>query len=95
MFPEEWKLPRVTPIHKGEAKYDVSHYRPISILGTVCKVFERIVYGHLCKYLNENNLLHGNQSGFRPYNSTANALLDATTEWLSNTELLIQLQLMS
>ena len=56
VFPEEWKLARVTPIHKGEAKYDVNKYRPISILGTVCKVFERIVYYKLYKCLNENNL---------------------------------------
>ena len=74
-----WKLAVATPIHKGEAKYDVNNYRPICVLGTVCTAFERIVYDQLYKYLKENNLLHGKQSVFRPYHSTASALQDTTT----------------
>ena len=74
-----WKLAGATPIHKGEAKYNVNNYRLICVLGTVCRVFERIVYNQLYKYLNEKNLFHGKKSVFRPYHSTASALQDATT----------------
>jgi hypothetical protein len=50
----------------------------------VSKIFERIVYDQLQAYLNENGLIYDKQSGFRPVHSTTSALLDATTEWLSN-----------
>ena len=83
-FPEDFKLARVRPLQKGEAKDDVNNYRPISVLSAVSKIFERIIYDQLYLYLNEYNLLSESQSGFRPYNSTGSALLDATTDWLNS-----------
>ena len=87
VFPDEWKLAKVTPIHKGDAKDNVNNYRPISVLSVVSKIFERIVYDQLYTYFNQNNLRNGMQSGFRPFHSTTSALLDATTGWLKNMDL--------
>lgn len=84
VFPDDWKLARVTPIYKNETKENVNNYRPISVLSCISKIFERIIYDQLHTYLNENNLLSSCQSGFRPLHSTSVALLDATTEWLKN-----------
>lgn len=81
-FPDDWKLARVTAIHKKEAKDDMNNYRPISVLSCISKVFERIIYDQLYTYLNDNNLISANQSGFRPFYSTSTALLDATLDWL-------------
>jgi hypothetical protein len=72
------------PLHKGDAKDLLNNYRPISVLSAVSKIFERIVYDQLQAYLNENGLIYDKQSGFRPVHSTTSALLNATTEWLSN-----------
>ena len=83
-FPEDWKLARVRPFHKGKAKDDVKNYRPISVLSAISKIFERIICDQLYRYLNEYNLLPETQSGFRPYHSTATSLLDATTDWLNS-----------
>ena len=44
IFPEVWKLARVAPIVKRGVKSDMSNYWPISVLSTVARVFEKIVY---------------------------------------------------
>ena len=62
IFPDDWKVARVRPIHKGEAKDDANNYRPISVLSAISKIFERIIHDQLYYYLNENNLLSENQS---------------------------------
>jgi hypothetical protein len=74
IFPDDWKLAKVSPIYKGDAKDNVGNYRPISVLSAISKVFERIVFDQLYTYFNENNLLHKNQSGFRKCHSTMTAL---------------------
>ena len=64
IFPSEWKLARVTPIFKKGKMNNPCNYRPISVIPTVAKIFEKIVYDQLYNYLNENNLLTSCQSGF-------------------------------
>ena len=64
-FPSQFKLAKVFPIHKGGDKTDPSKYRPISILPTVSKIFERHFNQHLMGFLNKYKLIHENQSGFR------------------------------
>ena len=58
IFPDEWKSARITPLYKKCGnRSDPSNYRPISIIPVVAKVFERIVYDQLYRYLTENKLL--------------------------------------
>ena len=84
VFPTEWKLARVSPIFKKGKRDDPNNYRPISIIPTVAKIFEKIVYDQLCEYLNDNNLLTHCQSGFRSLHSTLTALIEATNCWSVN-----------
>ena len=72
----------VFPIFKGGDKTDPSNYRPISILPTVSKVFERHVNKHLVAYLNKYKLLHENQSGFRQKHSCQTALVKLVDDWI-------------
>ena len=44
------------------------------------KLFEKIIFNNLYKYLNTNNLITKNQSGFRPGDSTTNQLLYLVNE---------------
>ncbi|VDH94493.1 Hypothetical predicted protein [Mytilus galloprovincialis] len=64
-FPQKLKLARVTAIHKGGPRDIPSNYRPISILNTISKIFERHVCTQLYEFLNNKKLLHIAQSGFR------------------------------
>ena len=44
------------------------------------KVLEKIIFDQLYPYLNKNNLISNNQSGFRPGDSTIYQLIDITSK---------------
>ena len=75
IYPDSWKLANVIPIHKKGDKQLVENYRPISLLPICGKIFEKLVFNCLYSYLNTNNLITPNQSGFRPCDSGTNQLL--------------------
>ena len=69
------KIAKVFPVFKGGDKSDPSNYRPISIIPTISKIFEKHVNKHLMAYLNKYKLLHKSQSGFRQKHSCQTALV--------------------
>ena len=77
-FPDIWKISRVAPIHKEGDKSEKSNYLPISVLPVISRLFERLVYDQLYQYLNSNNLLAKEQSGFRKLHSTLTCLIKST-----------------
>ena len=79
-YPDMWKLANVTPIFKKGDKQLIKNYRPISLLPICGKIFEKIIFNNLYSYLNANNLITKNQSGFRPGDSTTNQLLYLVNE---------------
>lgn len=76
VFPLALKRAVVHPIHKAGDRGSVSNYRPIAILTTLSKIFERILKNRLTKYFEEYNLFSDTQYGFRAGRSTDNAVLD-------------------
>ena len=58
----------ITPISKNEKGNEISNFQPISILNTLAKVFERIVYGYL--YSHVRSRISENQHGFMKGRST-------------------------
>ena len=82
IVPDAWKEARVTPIFKAGDMTCISNYRPISVLPVISKIIERAVHEHLYSYLQKNNLLCTNQSGFRPKHSCQTALLNMVDKWL-------------
>ena len=75
-----WKLANVIPIFKKGDKQLIKNYRPISLLPICGKIFEKIIFNNLYNYLNTNNLITKNQSGFPPSDSTTNQLLYLVNE---------------
>ena len=73
VFPEEWKIARVTPIFKAGARDDLGNYRPVSILPVVSKLLEKVVHDQLYRALSSAGILSQWQSGFRPGFSTTTA----------------------
>ena len=84
VVPREWKKARVVPIFKAGDISSLNNYRPISILPTVSKIIERTVHQQLSEFMNANDLLHPNQSVFRPFHSTSTALAKLLNQWSLN-----------
>ena len=57
-FPKNWKLAFVIPLFKSGDRSLVSNYRPVALLSTVSKVFEKVVYKNIFNFLIENMLLY-------------------------------------
>ena len=74
IFPECWKLSNVCPIPKSGDRSALSNHRPVSLLCTIEKSFERAVFKHIYNHLHDNNILTSLQSGFIPGDSTVNQL---------------------
>ena len=77
-YPDQWRHSKVVPISKVSNPTDLSHFRPISILSSISKVFEVVIKNQIESHLFGNNLLNSFQSGFRKYHrhSTTSALLN-------------------
>ena len=66
IFPNDWKLAKVTPIFKEGNKADCGNCRPISVISAVVKLFEKLVYRHLSSFLRLNGILVEQQSAWFP-----------------------------
>lgn len=82
--PIAWKCTKVIPLHKGGDKQNLNSYRPISIINSVVKIFEKMIFDQLSNYLSCNNLLSHCQSGFRKHFSTTTALMKFTNDVFSS-----------
>ena len=69
---------------KEGSKSEIGNYRPISILSTVARVFERLVYDQLSSYMEKNKYLSKYQFGFRKFHSTVTSILRNSNDWLFN-----------
>ena len=73
-FPQSWKLANVIPLFKkGNRQFKVN-YRPISLLPSLSKIAERVVFTRLYSFLADFGFFYSLQSGFRPGHSTINQL---------------------
>lgn len=75
VFPSSLKIARVTPVFKSGDKSLFSNYRPISILGVLSKVFEKLMFRRFNSFLERFHVLGNNQFGFRKSRSTSDAVL--------------------
>ena len=76
VYPSNLKIAKVIPIFKKGDKTLINNYRPISILSPINKIFEKILYARLIKYINKSNILYKFQYGFRKNHSTEHALIE-------------------
>ena len=76
IFQDELKIAKVIPLHKKDDLTSISNYRPISILPSISKIFERVMFNQLYSYFIENDLLYSSQYDSRKGHSTEFAVLE-------------------
>ena len=76
IVPDVFKLAKVIPIFKSGDKTNPNNYRPISLLPTMSKVLEKIIYKRIFKFILKQNIIHPHQYGFLKGRSTEQAMVD-------------------
>ena len=73
-FPEKMKTASVVPLYKGKSKIEKTNYRPISLLLTISKILEKLIYTRTYNFLDSNNWLYMSQYSFRKRHSCEHAV---------------------
>ena len=61
----ELKIAKVMPFYKKDDIILMDNYRPVSLLTSISKVFEKVVFTQLYEYFDKHNLFVSSQYGFR------------------------------
>ena len=70
-FPLKWKISQIVMILKpGKHETQVASYRPISLLPTISKLFERMLLQKLKPILSDGRIIPNHQFGFREQHGT-------------------------
>ena len=84
IFPEKLKIAKVITLFKKGNPELPSNYRPISLLPIFSKIFEKLMYRRLYRFLEVHNILSSLQFGFQENHSIDHALV-SLTEAVRNT----------
>ena len=84
VFPDELKIAKVIPLYKSGSSNLMSNYRPISILPTLSKIFEKLIHSRIYQFLEENEVIYNCQFGFRQSHSTIHAVQTAIISVVSS-----------
>ena len=76
IFPDDMKLAEIIPLLKSGSRCILTNYRPISLLPTISKLLEKIIYSQTYDFLIKNNILFNSQYGFRKKHSCEHAVTE-------------------
>ena len=76
IYPDKLKIAKVIPLFKKDDKAKTNNYRPISLLSSISKSIEKVVYNQLYRYFTQNNLFYDSHYGFRANHSTELATVE-------------------
>ena len=85
-FPDLMKLAEVVPLYKGKARDIEMNYHPISLLTTMSKVMEKVIYTRVYTFLTKTGQICETQYGFRANHSCKHAVSQLIGTVLKNLE---------
>ena len=74
-YPNIFKVSKVVMLHKKGSKHVIDNYRPISILPTINKLFEKLLHDRFYSFLSSHSIISNDQYGFLPNRNTTLASL--------------------
>ena len=83
-FPSSLKTATVIAVFKKGDPDMTSNYRPISLLSSFSRLYQRLIYKRLYSFITHNKLIHPLQFGFKKHNSIDHSLI-SMTEAIRNT----------
>ena len=86
VFPTEMKKADTVPLYKSKAKDEKNNYRPISLLLTMSKILEKVVYKRTYKFLTKFEQIYTSQYGFREGHSCQDAIAELVGTIARNTD---------
>ena len=85
-FPKLMKTAIVIPLHKGQSIHELGNFRPISLLLTISKLLEKVMYTRIYNFLNDTHQIYESQYGFRAKHSCEHAIGELLSEITKNME---------
>ena len=76
MFPSNMKKADIVPLYKSKDKQECSNYRPISLLITLSKLLEKVIYKRVYQFLEKTGQIYPSQYGFRTSHSCENEVCE-------------------
>ena len=73
-YPTKLKLSKNVPVFKSDHEKDPNNYRPMSSLSNFNRIFKRLIYTRMMKYIEKHNSTFASQCGFRKGHSTQHAI---------------------
>ena len=87
VFPATWKVGRIAVIHKKKgSKTEMNNYRPVTLLCSLSKIIEKVMFRQILGHFNSYGLMDIRQYGFRPGRSCVHAVIDYLTTVLLSKE---------
>ena len=86
-FPTVMKLVEVVQLFKSGKSEIVGNYQPISLLMTISKVLEKVVYNQVYRFLVDTDQIYECQYGFRSQHSCKHAIGQLVGHVIKNLEL--------
>ena len=86
IFPDLMKVAEVVPLHMGKSPHIDSNYRLISLLTTMSKILEKVMYTQVYNFLDKTNQIYESQYGFRAKHSCEHVVSKVISEIVKNSE---------
>ena len=86
IFPDKMKLAEVIPLYKNKVMDHLVNYRPISLLMTMSKVLEKLMYKKVVAFIDKHNILYRSQYGFLNQRSCEQAVQELLGKILQTRE---------
>ena len=84
-LPDDWKTGSISVIPKKGSTLFIDNIRPITQTNLLVKIFEKLINKELMDFLENNNILHPNQGGFRRNRSTVDTV-SSLINYISNSK---------